>query len=91
MTDDLLDTPVSPADQALAARLTLAALDGDPDRVHAGLMELIDGGPGVALPVVGLLVRHLAITLVGRHGEQTARSLLQQVILDANAACEPGQ
>jgi hypothetical protein len=35
--DDLLNTPVAPADQALAARLTLASVDGDADRVHAGL------------------------------------------------------
>ena len=42
MTDDsLLDTPVPPSTQALSARLTLAALDGAPDRVQAGLLEAI--------------------------------------------------
>ena len=46
MTDDsLLDTPVPPSTQALSARLTLAALDGAPDRVQAGLLEAIADRP----------------------------------------------
>lgn len=89
MTDDsLLDTPVEPADQQLAARLTLAAVDGDADSVHAGLLEVI-ADPNRAVAVVGLLTRHLAITLVGRHGEEKTRSMLQKVILDAGEAGEP--
>ena len=78
MTDDLLETPVSPADQALAARLTLASLDGDPDRVHSGLLEMVGAGPDTAVAVVGLLTRHLAITLVQKHGPEKARALLQR-------------
>ena len=64
MTDDsLLDTPVPPSTQALSARLTLAALDGAPDRVQAGLLEAI-ADPNTAIAVIGLLTNHLAITLV---------------------------
>jgi hypothetical protein len=84
--DSLLDTPVSPADQGLAARLTLAALDGDPDRVQKGLLEMVGAGADCAVSVVGLLTRHLAITMVGRHGEEKTRAMLEKVILDAGAA-----
>jgi hypothetical protein len=88
MTDDsLLDTPVSPADQALAARLTLAALDGDADRVHAGMLEAV-ADPNRAVAVVGLLTRHLAITMVGRHGAEKTRAMLTKVVLDAGGAAE---
>ena len=53
MTDDsLLDTPVPPSTQALSARLTLAALDGAPDRVQAGLLEAI-ADPITAIAVIG--------------------------------------
>ena len=83
MTDDsLLDTPIPPAVQALAARLTLASVDGDPDRVHAGLGEAV-ADANTAVAVIGLLVRHLAITMVGRHGEARTPAMLQKVILDA--------
>jgi hypothetical protein len=86
MTDDLLDTPVSPADQGLAARLTLAALDGDPDRVKSGLLEMVGAGADCAVAGIGLLTRHLAVTLVSKHGEEKARAMLQKVILDAGEA-----
>ena len=84
--DSLLDTPVSPADQALAARLTLAALDGDPDRVQKGLLEMVGAGADCAVSVVGLLTRHLAITLVSKHGAAKARALLEKVIPDTGEA-----
>ena len=38
------------------------------------------------MAVVGLLTRHLAITLVQQHGEEGARALLQRIILDADEA-----
>ena len=82
----LLDTPVSPADQGLAARLTLAALDGDPDRVQKGLLEMVGAGPDTALAIVGLLTRHLAITMVGRHGAEKAKAMLAKTITDAGEA-----
>ena len=86
MTDDsLLDTPVPPSTQALSARLTLAALDGAPDRVQAGLLEAI-ADPNTAIAVIGLLTKHLAITLVGRHGEERAKAMLQKIILDTGEA-----
>ena len=37
-------------------------------------------------PSSGLLTRHLAITMVGRHGEEKTRAMLQKVILDAGEA-----
>ena len=43
-----------------------------------------------ALAVVALLTRHLAITMVGRHGEEKARAMLQKVILDADEADQWG-
>ena len=43
-------------------------------------------GAQFAVAVVGLLTRHLAITMVGRHGEEKARAMLQKVILDAGEA-----
>ena len=85
MTDDsLLDTPVPPSTQALSARLTLAALEGAADRVQAGLLEAI-ADPNTAIAVIGLLTKHLAITLVGRHGEEPAKAMLQKIILDPPA------
>ena len=87
MSDPLLDTPVPPSNQELAARLTLAAVDADFDRVHAGLLEAV-AEPNTAIAVVGLLVRHLAITLVSAHGEETTRAPLQRTILDAGQASD---
>ena len=83
----LLDTPISPADQELAARLMLSSIDGASDRVHSGLMEAISD-PNRAVAVIGLLTRHLAFTLVARHGPEKARALLQKSILDAGAAAD---
>ena len=75
MTDDsLLDTPVPPSTQALSAPLTLAALEGAPDRVQAGVLEAI-ADPNTAIAVIGLLTKHLAITLVGRHGKERAKAM----------------
>ena len=69
MSDDpLLDTQIHPEHQALSARLTLAAVDHDADRTAAGLSEVVAGGMSTALAVIALLTRHLAITMVGRHG-----------------------
>jgi hypothetical protein len=39
--------------------------------------------PNTAIAVIGLLTKHLAITLVGRHGEERAKAMLQKIILDA--------
>ena len=36
--------------------------------------------------MIGLLTKHLAITLVGRHGEERAKAMLQKIILDAGEA-----
>jgi hypothetical protein len=55
MSDPLLDTPIEPAHQALAARLTLASVDRDADRIGQGLQEVADGGMPAALAVVALL------------------------------------
>ena len=83
--DSLSHTPIPPADQALAARLTLAAIDGDAERTYTGLGEAVaDANRAVA--VIGLLTRHLAITMVGRHGEERTRAMLQKVIIDAGQA-----
>ena len=82
MSDDLLDTPVSPADQALAARLTLASIDGDADRTYTGLGESV-ADPNRAVAVIGMLTRHLAITMVGRHGAEKTRAMLQK----ASSSC----
>ena len=83
--DSLLDTPIPPAVQALGARLTLASLDGDEARTRTGLTEAI-ADPNVAVCVIGLLTRHLAVTMIGRHGEQKARAMLEKVITDAGQA-----
>jgi hypothetical protein len=50
MSGELLDTPIEPAPQALAARLTLAWVDRDADRIEQGLQEVVEGGMPAALP-----------------------------------------
>ena len=57
------------SDPVVADPLTLASVDGDADRVHAGLSEAV-ADPNRAVAIIGLLTRHLAITMVGRHGEE---------------------
>ena len=47
---------------------------------------MVGAGADCAVAVVGLLTRHLAITMVGRHGEEKTRAMLQKVILDAGEA-----
>jgi hypothetical protein len=65
MSDHLLDTEIEPAHQALAARLTLASVDGDADRIHQGLGEVVEVGMPAAPAVIALLNKHLAVSLVG--------------------------
>ncbi len=74
MSDPLLDTPIEPAHQALAVRLTLASVDRDADRIGQGLQEVADGGMPAALAVVALLSKHLGVSLLTAHGaERTHR------------------
>ncbi len=40
------------------------------------------------MAVIGLLTRHVAITMVGRHGEATTQSMLEKTILDAGGASD---
>ena len=65
--------------------LTLASIDGDTERTYTGLREAV-ADPNTAVAVIGMLTRHLAITMVGRHGEERTRAMLQKVILDASEA-----
>jgi hypothetical protein len=63
MSDDLLDTEIEPAHQALAARLALASVDHDGPRTAAGLSEVIEGGMGVAQAVTALMSKHTGLLL----------------------------
>ena len=83
-SDDLLDTEITPAHQQLAARLALACADLDADQLGAGLAEVAAGG--CALPVVALMARNQAATMVEAHGLDLARAILQKTITDADAA-----
>ena len=65
--------------------LTLASVDGDTERIYTGLGESV-ADPNRAVAVIGMLTRHLAITMVGRHGEERTRAMLQKVIIDAGQA-----
>jgi hypothetical protein len=61
--------------------LTLAALEGPPDRVQAGLLEAI-ADPNTAVAVIALMSKHMALLLTACHGIQEARGLLQKTILE---------
>ena len=68
MIDELLDI-ANPSRRAGTGReIDLASIDRDAERTYAGLGEAI-ADPNTAVAVIGMLTRHLAITMVGRHGE----------------------
>lgn len=79
-----LSTPVSPADQALAARLGLASIDSDSARYRQALTEIVAGGMDTALAVISVVTNHLASGVANAIGVTNARSLLEAAILDAN-------
>lgn len=47
---------------------------------------MVGAGPDTAVAIVGLLTRHLAITMVGRHGAEKAKAMLAKTITDAGEA-----
>jgi hypothetical protein len=85
MSDDLLDTEIEPAHQALAARLTLASVDADAHRIDAGLSEVVEGGMSTAVAVIALLSKHLGVSLLTAHGAEKTRAMLERTILDASS------
>ena len=85
-SDDLLDAEITPHHQQLAARLALACVDQDPDRLDAGLAEVAAGGLGCAVPVVAVMARNTAAALVTRLGLDAARAFLTKTVTDADEA-----
>jgi hypothetical protein len=89
--DDLLDAEVTPHHQQLAARLALACVDLDADRLDAALTEVAAGGLDCALPVCAFLSRNTAAVLVARFGLDTARTILEKSITDADGVSDDRQ
>jgi len=88
MTDDLLNIPVTPADQQLAARLGLASIDGDSDRYVQVMAEIIAGGLPCAIAVLSVTNNHLASGMATHLGVAAARSVFERTILDAPQASD---
>ena len=65
-------------------------IGGDGDRVNSGFGEVVDAGIPTAVAVIALLDKHLALSLVVRHGMETA-ALLPKTILDAGAAVDEAE
>ena len=77
-----LNIEIEPQHQAIAARLGLALLDGDPDRVDGALSEVAALGLECALAVLAVQTRNLVSALTP-HGIEQARAVLQRTTLDA--------
>ena len=85
-SDNVLDAEITPYHQQLAARLALACVDLDADRLDAALAEVAAGGLGCALPVLALMARNTAAALVSAHDLDITRKILEKTITDADGA-----
>ena len=84
--EDLLNIPVSPADQQLAARLGLASIDNDSERYCQVMAEIIAAGLPCAVAVLSVTNNHLASGVANTIGATVTRRLLEAAILDAREA-----
>lgn len=81
-----LNIQITAQHQAIAARLGLAVVDGDPDRVDAALSEAASAGLDAALAVLAVQSQSLAAVLMVHQGAEAARAVFQRTILDAGLA-----
>lgn len=81
-----LDVQIEPAHQAIAARLSLAVVDGSADRIDSGLSEVAALGMPDALAILAVLARNVASTLTVTSGEEAARLTLERTICEAQVA-----
>ncbi len=82
---------ITPADEALTARMLLGFLDDDQARANRALTEATTAG---RLPaVIGVLCRDLFTVTLSVPGatEDTVRAALQRAVLEADAATEAGR
>ena len=84
MSDDFR-IEVTPRHQELAARLGLATIDLNTDRLHTGLSEIAAAGMHAALAVISVQTRNLALALLLYHSVEDIRTMLERTILDARA------
>ncbi|ATD69186.1 MULTISPECIES: hypothetical protein [Gordonia] len=82
---------LTPADEALTARLLLAFLDNDQPRANRALAEATTAGR--LTQVIAVLCRDLfTVTLsVAGATEDTVRAALQRAVLDADTASDAGR
>jgi hypothetical protein len=69
--------------QELAARLALATIERNADRIEAGLAEVAAAGVSAALAVLSVQSRNLAAAMIVLQGIDGARRFLQRTIFDA--------
>lgn len=81
-----LNIQITAQHQAIAARLGLAVVDGDPDRVDAALSEAASAGLDATLAVLAVQSQSLAAVLMAHQGTEAARAAFQRTILDAGLA-----
>lgn len=82
---------ITPADEALTARMLLGFLDDDQARANRALTEATNAG---RLPaVIGVLARDLFTVTLAMPGatEDTVRASLQRAVLEADNATEAGR
>ncbi|WP_099024709.1 hypothetical protein [Mycolicibacterium palauense] len=83
-----LDIEIEPAHQAVAARLGLALVDGDADRVDAALTEAATAGLEPTLAMLAVQSRNLVAALMLLQGLEDTRAVFQRTILDAKLAAD---
>lgn len=81
-----LDIEIQPLHQAIGARLGLALLDGDADRVDTALSEAAAAGLEPTLAILAVQTRNLVAALMVLQGLEPTRAVFQRTILDAELA-----
>jgi hypothetical protein len=81
-----LDIEIEPNHQAIGARLGLALLDGDADRVDQALDEAAVEGLPATLAILAVQTRNLVAALMLLQGMDDARAVFQRTIIDAGMA-----
>ncbi|TXH22415.1 MAG: hypothetical protein E6R06_17230 [Mycobacterium sp.] len=83
-----LDIEIEPEHQAIGARLGLALVDGDPDRVDAALSEAATAGLDATLAILAVQTRNLVAALMILQGLEDTRAVFARTILDAGLASD---